>query len=138
MNIPLALMDAIRRFAARRQSPRVAEKRTYVFILVPFNFRTNGHARKAHMAQGLVGNGSRADATRADAPFSTIAALDRVSSRTTSKLDLSDDRELNYDLMWTWFLPNPLWPPNKSNCDLVNLFRFGLKGFNANKTRRNN
>ena len=138
MNIRLALMDAIRRFAARRGSVRVVEKKTYVFILVPFNFRGNGHARKAHMTQGLVANGSRADATRADAPFSTIAALDRVSSRTTSKLGLSDDRELNHDLMWTWFLPNPLSAPNESNSNLTNLFRFGLNGFNTNKTRRNN
>jgi len=36
LNIRLFLMDAIRRFAARRQSPRVVERRTYVFILVPF------------------------------------------------------------------------------------------------------
>jgi hypothetical protein len=48
------------------------------------------------------------DGTRADALFSTIAALDRNLSRTTSEPDLSDDRELNDDLMWTWFLPNPL------------------------------
>ena len=46
LNIRLLLMDAIRRFAARRQSPRVVERRTYVFILVPFDFRANGHARK--------------------------------------------------------------------------------------------
>jgi hypothetical protein len=138
MNIRLALMDTIRRFAARRQSPHVAEKRTYAFILVPFTFRSNGHARKAHITQDLVGNGSRADATRADASFSTFAGLDRASSKTTSELDLSDNQELNYDLMWTWFLPNPLWPSNKSNSNFANLFRFGLNGFNANKTRRNN
>ncbi len=23
------------------------------------------------------------------------------------------EQELNYDLMWTWFLPNPLWPPKE-------------------------
>lgn len=38
---------------------------------------------------------------------------------------------------WTWFLPNPLWPPNKIKWNFVNRFRFGLNGFNA-KTRREN
>ena len=85
-----------------------------MFILVPFNLRGNGYTSKAHITQDLIGNGSRADGTRADTFLSTIAALDRNSSRTTSEPDLSDDRELNYGLMWTWFLPNPLWPPNKS------------------------
>jgi hypothetical protein len=46
MNIRLSLIDAVRRFAAGRRSPRVVEKKTYVFILVPFSFRGNGHARK--------------------------------------------------------------------------------------------
>jgi hypothetical protein len=23
----------------------------------------------------------------------------------------NSEPELNYELMWTWFLPNPLWPP---------------------------
>jgi hypothetical protein len=114
MNIPLALMDALRRFAAARRSPRVVEKRTYVFILVPFNLRRNGHTSKAHITQDLIGNGSRAEGTRADVLFSTIAALDRTSSRTTAERDLNNPPELNHDLMWTWFLPNPLWPPNKS------------------------
>ena len=103
MNIPLALMDAIRRFTAARGSPRVVEKRTYVFILVPFSFRGNGHARKARITRDLIGNGSHADGTRTDAFLSTVAARDRASSRMTSEPDLSDNRELNYDLMWTWF-----------------------------------
>lgn len=113
MNIPLALMDAIRRFAAGRGSVRVVEKKTYVFILVPFNFRGNGHARKTEVEQDLTGNGSHASGTRADALFSTIPALDHPSSRTTFEPDLGDDRKLNYQLMWTWFLPNPLWTPKK-------------------------
>jgi hypothetical protein len=111
MNIPLALLDAIRRFTAARGWPQVVEKRTYVFILVPFSFRGNGHVRKACITQDLIGNGSHADGTRTDAFLSTVAARDRVSSRMTSEPDLSDNRELNYDLMWTWFLPNPLWSP---------------------------
>ena len=46
--------------------------------------------------------------------FSTLAALDRAVSRTTAERDLNNAPGLNHDLMWTWFLPNPLWPPNKS------------------------
>jgi hypothetical protein len=111
MNIYLVFTDAIRRFAARRQSPRVVEKRTYVFIFVPFDFRGNGHARKAPITRDLIGNGSHTDGTRTDALFSTIAALDRAPPRITSERDLSGDQELNYELMWTWFLRNPLWPP---------------------------
>jgi hypothetical protein len=59
LNIRLLLMDAVRRFAARRQSPRVVERRT-------------------------------------------------------AERDLNNAPGLNHDLMWMWFLPNPLWPPNKS------------------------
>ena len=59
LNIRLLLMDAIRRFAARRQSPRVVERRT-------------------------------------------------------AERDLNNAPGLNHDLMWTWFLPNPLCLPNKS------------------------
>jgi len=107
LNIRLLLMDAIRRFAARRQSPRVVERRTYVFILVPFDFRANGHARKRH-----------ADDPRTNGLFSTLAALNRAASRTTAERDLNNAPGLNHDLMWTWFVPNPLWPPNKSTWKL--------------------
>jgi hypothetical protein len=116
MNIRLALMDKIKWLAARRGLPRVVEKRTYVFILVPFDFRGNGHAKKAEVAQNLIDNGSQADSARTDT-LSTLTALDsaEVSSaaKITAEQDLNDDPELNYDLMWTWFLPNPLWPPKR-------------------------
>jgi hypothetical protein len=114
MNIALLLMDAIRRFAARRQSPRVVERRTYVFILVPFDFRANGHARKTELEQDLIDNSRHADDPRTNGLFSTLAALNRAASRTTAERDLNNAPGLNHDLMWTWFLPNPLWPPNKS------------------------
>ena len=135
LNIRLLLMDAIRRFAARRGSARVIENKTYVFILVPCGFRGNGHARKPHITQDLIGNSRHADATRTDALFSTNAALNRAACRTTAERDLNNAPGLNHDLMWTWFLPNPIWSPNKSKWNFVNLFRFGLNGFNA-KTRR--
>jgi len=113
LNIRLLLMDAIRRLAARRQSPRVVERRTCVFILVPFDFRANGHARKTELEQDLIDNSRHADDRRTNGLFSTVAALDRAASRTTER-DLNNVPGLNHSLMWTWFLPNPLWPPNKS------------------------
>jgi hypothetical protein len=138
MNIRLALTDAIRRFAARRQSPRVVEKTTYVFMLVPFDFRGNGHAKKTEVREDRISNGSYGGGARTDDVFSPLDALGCGGSRTTAERELNNAPGLNHDLMWTWFLPNPLWPPNKSNCDLASLFCFGLNGFNANKTRRNN
>ena len=113
LNIRLLLMDAIRRFAARRQSQRVVERRTYVFILVPFDFRANGHVRKTELEQDLIDNSRRADCPRTNGLFSTLAALNRAASRTAER-DLNNALGLNHDLMWTWFLPNPLCPSNKS------------------------
>jgi hypothetical protein len=110
MKIPLALMDAIRRFTAARGSLRVVEKRTYVFILVPFSFRGNGRPEKRRITRHLIGNGSHVDGTRSDLFLSRVTARDHASSRMTSEPDLSDNRELNCELMWTWFLPNPLGP----------------------------
>jgi hypothetical protein len=118
LNLRLLLMDAIRQFAARRQSPRVVERRTYVFILVPFDFRANGHARKTELEQDLIDNSRHADDRRTNALFSTVAALNRAASRTIAERDLNNGPGLNHDLMWTWFLPNPFWPPNKREWNL--------------------
>jgi hypothetical protein len=112
MNVRSALMDTIRRFTARHRSPRVVEKRTYVFILVPFDFRGNGHAKKAEVPQNLIDNGSHDNSAQTDT-LSTLTILDSAGAKTTPDRDVKDDQELNYDLMWTWFLPNPLWPPKK-------------------------
>ena len=109
LTIRLLLMDGIRRFAARRQSQRVVERRTYVFILVPFDFRANGHVRKTELEQDLIDNSRHADDPRTNGLFSTLAA-----PRTIAERDLNNAPGLNHDLMWTWFLPNPLWPLNKS------------------------
>jgi hypothetical protein len=114
LNIRLLLMDAIRRFAACRQSPRVVDRRTCVFIPVPFDFRANGHARKTELERDLIDNGRHADDPRTKGLFSTLAALNRAASRTTAERDLNNAPGLNHDLKWTWFLPNPLCPPNKS------------------------
>ena len=136
MNIRLALIDAIKCFAARRQSPRVVEKITYVFMLVPFDFRGNGHAKKTEVRGDRINNGSYTGNAQTNDVFSALDALGRGGSRTTAERDLNNAPELNHDLMWTWFLPNPLWQPNKSNCTITNPFSYGLNGFNTNKTRR--
>jgi hypothetical protein len=109
LHIRLLLMDAIRRFAACRQSRRVVERRTYVFILVPFDFRANGDARKTELEQDLIDNSRHAGHPRTNGLFSTLAALNRDASRTAER-DLNNALGLNHDLMWTWFLPNPLCP----------------------------
>jgi hypothetical protein len=49
MNLYSATMDTFRRFATRHRHPRIAEKRTYVFILVPFDFSKDGSAKKAEV-----------------------------------------------------------------------------------------
>ncbi|HJW38964.1 MAG TPA: hypothetical protein VJ420_10140, partial [Candidatus Udaeobacter sp.] len=90
VNIRLLLMDAIGRFAVRRQSPRVVERRTYVFILVPFDFRANGHARKPELEPDLIDNSGHADDPRTNGLFSTLAAPNRAASRTTAERDLNN------------------------------------------------
>jgi len=113
MNFYSATLETFRRFAARRRSRRTVEKRTYVFIFVPGAFGGNGRARKTEIAQNLIDNDSDSDGARKDA-LSTLTAPDwaevRTLRKTTGARDVNDESELNYDLLWTWFLPNPLWP----------------------------
>ena len=119
MNLYSAAIDTLRGFVARYRAARVVEKRIYVFILVPFNFSKNGDASKAEIAQGLINGHS--DFDRA-ANYTLAAPLSRGEIRgavkTTGDGDVDDDPQLDFRLMWTWFLPNPLWPPNKSKCKL--------------------
>ena len=115
MNIPLALKDAITRFAVRRGLLRVVEKRTYVLILVPFSLCGNDHARSAELEQHLIDNSAHAAHSWTNARFPTFGALNRAGSRTTAERDLNNPSEINHNLMWTWFLANPLWSPNASS-----------------------
>jgi hypothetical protein len=115
MNLYSAAVDKLTGFAARHLAPRVVEKRTYVFFLVPFDFSKNGSAKKAEVVQGLInGYGDFAQA----ANYTLAAPLGRGeirgATKTTTEVDVADEPELDFRLMWTWFLPNPLWPPNKS------------------------
>lgn len=121
MNLYSAAIDTLRGFAARHRAPRVVEKRTYVFVLVPFNFPKNGSAKKAEVAQGLINSRSDFDPA-ANYMLVAPAALSRGeirrATKTTAEGDVDDEPQLDFRLMWTWFLPNPLWPPNRSECKL--------------------
>jgi hypothetical protein len=116
MNLYSATVETIRRFAARRRLPCVIEKRTYVFILVPFDFRGNGDAKRTEVGRNLIYKRSDFGAAQDDTEAG-LAAVDcthsRVSGKTTGHRNLDNEPQLNFDLMWTWFLPNPLWPPKE-------------------------
>ena len=117
MNLYSAAIDTLRGFAARRQRPRIVKKRTYVFFLVPFDFSKNGSAKKAEVAQGSNNghsNFDRAANYTLAAPPALSRGEIRGATKTTGEADVDDEPQLDFRLMWTWFLPNPLWPPNKS------------------------
>ncbi len=114
MNLYSAAVDRLTGFAARHRAPRVVEKRTYVFFLVPFDFSKNGSAKKAEVAQGLINGYS--DFARAT-NYTLAAPLGRGeirgATKTTGEGDVDDEPQLDFRLMWTWFLPNPLWKPRR-------------------------
>jgi hypothetical protein len=116
MNLYSATVETIRQFAARRRLPRVIQKRTYVFILVPFDFHRNGHAKRTEVGRNLIDNRSDFDAEQNDTEAG-LAVVDCTQSgvpgKTTGERNLDNEPQLNFDLMWTWFLPNPLWPPKE-------------------------
>jgi hypothetical protein len=116
MNLYSIAIDTLRRFAGRHRAPRVVEKRTYVFFLVPFDFSTDGSPRKAEVAQGLINDHSDFDRAMNYA-LAAPPALGRgeISSatRTTTEADVADEPHIDFRLMWTWFLPNPLWKPKR-------------------------
>jgi len=114
MNIPFVLKGAIKRFAARCGSPRVVEKTTCVFILGPLDFRQNGHAKKPELEPNLIENRRHDTGAWTGLLSSTLSALDRAALRVVPDEDLNNTSNLNYDLMWTWFLPNPLWLAKRS------------------------
>ena len=136
MNLYSAAIGALRGFAACHRAPRIVKKRIYVFFLVPFDFSKNGNAKRAEITQDSIKDHSDFEHAASYEPHALRAlgrGAIRAATKTTAEVDVADEAELDFRLMWTWFLPNPLWPPNK----VVSLFRFGLNGFNA-KTRTEN
>src|SRR4029077_9440558 len=134
MNLYSVAMDTLRGFAARRRAAHPAKKRTYIFVLVPFDFSKNGNAKRAEITQDSIKDHSDFEHAANYKPHALRElgrGAIRAATKTTAEVDVADEAELDFQLMWTWFLPNPLWPPNK----VENFFCFGLSGFNP-KTRR--
>ena len=101
-----ATIDAFRGFAARSPAPRTIEKRIYVFVLVPTSARGNGQAKRADFGQRLANTKELVNDAR----------IEQLTDRAFGRVDFAanpHEPKLNYDLMWTWFLPNPLWPPKR-------------------------
>ncbi|SRR6266851_191529 len=116
MNLYSAAIDTFRGFATRHRAPCLAKNRTYVFFLVPFDFSKNGSAKKAEVAQGLINGHSefdRADNYTLAAPLALGRGEIRRAIKTTGEGDVDDEPQLDFRLMWTWFLPNPLWKPRR-------------------------
>jgi hypothetical protein len=134
MNLYSVAMDTLRGFGARRRAAHAVKKRTCIFVLVPFDFSKNGNAKRAEITQDLIKDHSDFERAASYKPHALRAlgrGAIRAATKTSTELVVADEPELDFRLMWTWFLPNPLWPPNK----VENFFCFGLCGFNP-KTRR--
>jgi len=108
MNLYSAIIELLRRLTGRYALAPAIEKRTYVYILVPFDFRGNGHAKRAAVVEPLIESAQ------------TIERSEPVPvPKTVDSLAVDDgggeagEPQLNYDLAWTLFLPNPLGPPKK-------------------------
>ena len=116
MNPYSAAIDTLRRFAARYRAARVVEKRAYAFVLVPFDFSQNGSGKKAEVALGLINDHSDfnrvVNYTLAASPALGRADI-RGATETTGDGDVDEEPPLDFRLMWTWFLPNPLWEPQR-------------------------
>lgn len=85
-------------------------------MVVPFDFSKNGGAKKVEVAQGLVNDHNdfdRAVNYTLAAPPALGRAEIRGATETTGEGDVDDEPQLDFRLMWTWFLPNPLWKPKR-------------------------
>ena len=116
MNLYSIATDTLRGFAARHRAPCVVEKRAYVFVLVPFDFSNNGNAKRAEITQDLVKDHSDFERAANHKPLA-LRAIGRgailAATNTTTEMDVANEPELDFRLMWTWFLPNPLWKPKQ-------------------------
>jgi hypothetical protein len=108
MNLYSVAIDALRGFANRHRAPRAVKRRTYVFVLVPFDFSKNGNAKRAEITQDLIKDHSDFERAVNYTPRAP-RALVHGATKTTAEVDVADEPQLDFRLMWTWFLPNPLW-----------------------------
>jgi hypothetical protein len=74
MNLYSATINTLGRFARRHRRPRIAERRTYIFLPVPLDFSKNGRAKKAVVATHLLDNHIDSVGARSD----TIAGFTAV------------------------------------------------------------
>ena len=116
MNLYSVAIEILRRFVAHHRAPPVAKHRTYVFFLFPLAFSQNGDAKKVEVTQSLINGHSKFDRPTNYTPRAPLA-LGRgeicCAAETTPDGDVDSDPQLDYRLMWTWFLPNPLWKPKR-------------------------
>jgi len=116
MNLYSVATDALRRFVARHQAPRVVNQTTYVFFLVPFDFSKNGETKQDEVPQSLINGHSDFDLAVNYTPCAPLAlgrGEIRALTTITTKADVADEPQLDFRLMWTWFLPNPFWKPKQ-------------------------
>jgi hypothetical protein len=116
MNLYSGAIDALRRFATCHRAPRVVKQRTYVFIVVPFDFSKNGDAKKAEISQGLINGHSdfeRVANYTPRAPLALVRSEIGGATEITPDGNVDNEPQLDFRLMWTWFLPNPLWKPKR-------------------------
>jgi hypothetical protein len=106
MNLYLATVEILRRVTGRYALAPTIEKPTYVYILVPFDFYGNGDAKRAAVVEPLIEHRQAVEQSEpVPMPVDSLAVDDGSGE--------ADEPKLNYDLAWTLFLPNPLWPPKK-------------------------
>jgi hypothetical protein len=116
MNLYSVAIDTLRRFAARHRAPRLVKQRTYVFIVVPFDFSKNGDSKKAEIPQDLINGHSdfeRAANHTRRAPLTLVRGEIGGATERTPDGNVDNEPQLDFRLMWTWFLPNPLWKPKR-------------------------
>jgi hypothetical protein len=116
MNLYSVAIEIVRRFVVPHRAPGVVKKRTYVFVLVPVDFSKNGAAKKVEIAQDLINDHSNFERA-ANYTLTTPMPLGRPESpgatEATGEANVESEPQLDSRLMWTWFLPNPLWKPKQ-------------------------
>ena len=98
MNLYSSSHETSGRFNTRHQVSRVVHGRTYVFVFVPLDLVETDSPPKAQGVRPLTGG---------------IARDPRSPEQKDEGNGGSGEQELNCELMWTWFLPNPLSPPRE-------------------------
>jgi hypothetical protein len=98
MNLYSTGREAFRQFITRHQVSRVIHGRTYVFVFVPLDLLETDRPPQTQGARPLI----RAKAKDLRCP-----------EQKGEGNGGSGEQQLNWDLMWTRFLPNPLWRPKE-------------------------